>query len=68
MTIAKQPLADRVAGRCHVNSGFPPAVVDALRLAEMYDDIKPEEFSVPTSGTLEAYRPLNMNRMLYKAD
>jgi hypothetical protein len=67
MTDAKQSLADRVADCREANPGLSPAVVDALRLAEMFDDVKPEEFFLPASETLGAFRPLDQNRMLVRA-
>lgn len=66
MIDAKQTLVERASIRRECDAGLSQAVIDALRLAEMFDDIKPEEFGVPSSDALGSFRPQNMNRMLFK--
>lgn len=66
MSYLKQPLVERVARLSTTEAYFSPAVAEAMRLAELFDDIKPEQFWVPTSDTLEAFQPENANRMLAK--
>jgi hypothetical protein len=67
MTHANEALAQRVAKLREIDATFSPAVREALRLAELFDDIKPEAFSLPMSDKLDAFRPLNVNRMLINA-
>ena len=65
MTVS-HALADRVAARMGQTPEFDPAIVDAMRLADMFSELKPEEFAVPVSDTFELYRPVQVNRMLVR--
>lgn len=67
MTNAKQPLADRVATRRDTNAVFSPAAAEALRLAELFEDVTPEQFGLPVADTLDGFKPMSVNRMLFKA-
>lgn len=67
MTNANQPLAERVATRRDTDTVFSPAVAEALRLAELFEDVTPEHFGLPVADTLDGFRPMSVNRMLFKA-
>ena len=63
---ADTSLAAQVSSRLKAETDFSPAVVEALRLADLYADFVPEAFTLPTSDTFDTYRPLEINRMLMR--
>jgi hypothetical protein len=57
-------LVEQVSSHCDADLGFSSAVLDALRLADLYADFAPEAYTLPLSDAFDAYRPLELNRML----
>lgn len=49
-------LSDRVSCCLSQSKPFSPAVTEALRLADLYEDVRPEVFTLPASDTFDAYR------------
>ena len=66
MNLPDTPLTALVTTRLEADMCFSPAVLEAMRLADLYADFVPETFTLPTSDTFDAYRPVEMNRMLAK--
>lgn len=67
MTQNNQSLSARIVRMGQMDAALSPEVLDALRLADLFEFIEPEEFFVPASTRLDTFRPLNANRMLARA-
>lgn len=61
--IAYNSLVDAVAIRSSADADFSPEIVEALRLAEMYDAIQPEEFKLPRLESFDAYKAVEVSRL-----
>jgi hypothetical protein len=59
-------LVGRVKDCIDPGSTFSPAVLEAMRLADLYSDIEPEEFHLPANDSFQTFRPLELNKMLAK--
>lgn len=60
-------LTERVKDHVSVDKTFTPEVLEAMRLADLYSDVQPEEFYLPVNDSFHSYRPLELNKMLAKA-
>lgn len=60
MTHQHGTLTERVVEMLNEQPSLPKEVVDALRLAEIYDDFRPEEFSRPITDSFQIFRPFDL--------